>query len=253
MVLPAGPAGPIARAAALLCRLGLAAGVAAAAPGCAGEGATDLALHRLEGELARIRAQNAVLSGRLDALEIRADGLRAPSIAAAAPIRAEPRRVEPGDDGRPELAVVRLVPPGAPKAKATPIDPTRAADRAALASAELARAEALLAAEKYDAALDAFAAFVVGFPEHPRAAEATMRRGECYLSKREPARAVEHLAAAIAAPLPPALAPEALALLARAHEATGDEVSAERVRARLRKDFPDHPVAKKLASREGSR
>lgn len=238
----AGPAGVV---------VGLVLGLLSGGAGCAAGDATAMSLHRLDGELVRLRAQNAALSERVDALEIRADGARALPVAAAPGAAA----LAPRQDDRPELEVVRLV-PGAPRAKVEAVAPSPTTDRAAraeLAVAELGRADALLASEKYDAALDAYAAFVVRFPEHPRAAEATMRRGECYLQKREPERAAEHIEAALAGALPPALAPAALSLLARAHEAAGDEAAAARVRARLRNDFPDHPAVKTLASRQGSR
>lgn len=226
--------------------------VASALVGCAGGDAADLAVHRLEGELARLRAQNAALSERVDALEIRADGLRAlPSSATSASTPA----IAPREDDRPALEVVRLVPTGAPRAKTPPARAPGgdAAARAEVADAELGRAESLLGAKKYDAALDAFAGFVVRYPEHPRAAEATLRRGACYLHKKQPERAVEHVEAALAAPLPPALVAEALELLAHAHEDAGDPAAARRARERLRNQPPEPPVVTKLESREGSR
>jgi TolA-binding protein len=229
----------------------LAAGLGLA--GCAGAGADQLAIGRMESELTRLRAQNAALSERVDALEIRADGLRARPLAEVA------TTVAPRENDRPELEVVRLVPAGAPQAKATPIEDApaapqsaAAAERAELAASEFARAESLFAAKKYDAALGAFAGFVVRFPEHPRANLATLRRGECYFHKGEPARAAEHLEAALSAAPDAPTAPDALALLARASDAAGDEGTAQRARRRLRDDFPDHPAAKKIDTREKS-
>jgi TolA-binding protein len=222
--------------------------------GCATMSPAELAAQRMEGELVRLRAQNAALSGRVDALELRSEGFKAAALA----VRKAEEELAPRGEDRPELEVVRLMPSGSPKAKATPLDdapePRRdAGERARLAASEFARAEGLLAAKKYEAALDAFAGFVVRFPEHPRATEATLRRGECYLRAGQHARAAEHLQAAISADPSAPTAGDALALLARAHDGAGDREAARRDRERLRKEFPEHPAAMKLETREGSR
>ncbi len=230
------------------------AAIAALIAGCAGTSAADLAARRVDGELVRLRAQNAALSERVDALEIHGEGLRATALAARA--AAAGPDLAPREDDRPALEVVRLVPSGTPKAKSSPIDELRAPsspEREQLAVSEFARAESLLASKKYDAALNAFGGFVVRFPEHPRATEATLRRGECYLRTGEPARAAEQLEAATAAAPAAPTAGAALSLLARAHDGAGDRDAARRDRERLRKEFPDHPAAKTLETREGSR
>lgn len=222
--------------------------------GCATMSPAELAAQRMEGELVRLRAQNAALSGRVDALELRSEGFKASALAA----RKAQAELAPRGEDRPELEVVRLVPSGTPKAKSTPLEDAREArpdggERAKLAASEFARAEGLLAAKKYEAALDAFAGFVVRFPEHARATEATLRRGECYLRSGQHKRAAEHLEAAITADPSAPTAGDALALLARAHEGAGDRDAARRDRERLRHDFPEHPAAKTLETREGSR
>jgi len=54
---------------------------------------------------------------------------------------------------------------------------------------------ALAMSKKYDEALDAFAAFLVKWPDHPNADNATYWRGECYFAKGDYAHAAEQLEA----------------------------------------------------------
>lgn len=219
----------------------LAAALAATPIGCGGSDATHQAVHALQGDLARLRAENGALAERLEALEIRA-GKRG-SDAELPDLMAAPRY-----PGQPDLQVVRLVPAGSPSAKGRPeeeltvlkstpngvvMDSSTKEDRRALAKSEFERAESLLAAKKYDAALVAYAGFVVRFPEDPRATAATVRRGECFFHKNDPARAVEQLEAALGASPPPERSNEALSLLVKAYEALGDTAGASRARDRL--------------------
>lgn len=222
--------------------LGALLAVVFAASGCGGStDATHLAIHSLQGDLARLRAENGALAERLEALEIRAGGSRN----ASADL---PDLMAPAPGGsQPELQVVRLVPAGSPSAKSRPdeertvlkstpsgvvMDSAAREDRKDLARSELDRAESLFAGKKYDAALVAYAGFVVRFPEDPRAAAATLRRGECYFYKGDPARAVEQLEAGLGSTPPPDRIDGALALLAKAYDAIGDSAGAARARAR---------------------
>ena len=52
--------------------------------------------------------------------------------------------------------------------------------------------------KQYAHALDAFAAFLVKWPDHPNADNATYWRGECYFAQGEYARAAEQFEGAIA-------------------------------------------------------
>lgn len=220
--------------------------------GCGTSALQEGKLDRFEGELAGLRAENAALVERVQALEIR--GAKVESRPASAGV--DPRR---GD--RPALEVVHLVPdPPAAEEEVVHLEGAPpSAERDALAKAEFARGESLLSAKKYDAALNAFAGFVVRFPEHPRAGEATLRRGECYFHKGEHVRAAEHLEAALARTPDAEGAQKALALLADAYARSGDVAAAERTRARLARE-PASPgaraaqaPAKKIDTREGSR
>ncbi len=215
--------------------------VLAWAAGCGGTDAGHQAIHQLQGDLARLRADNGALAERLEALELRA-GVHANAAELPDPM------APPATSDQPELEVVRLVPAGSPSAKtrseeehtvlkSTPrgvvLDSVTKEDRKELAKYELERAEALFAAKKYDAALVAYAGFVVQFPEDPRAATATVRRGECFFHKGNHARAVEQLEAGLAATPPPERPADALATLAKAYDALGDAAGATRTRDRL--------------------
>lgn len=215
----------------------------AAVPACAGSDASHQAIHELQGDLARLRAENGAMAERLEALELRAGG-RPPAADLPDPM-APPSGS--GSGGQPELQVVRLVPAGSPSAKSSPdeertvlrsngkavvMDSATAEDRKELAGHEFDRAEAMFTAKKYDAALVAFAGFVVRFPEDPRAAAATLRRGECYFHKGNHARAAEQLEAGLAASPPADRAQDALSMLIKAYEAVGDTAAAARTRER---------------------
>lgn len=56
----------------------------------------------------------------------------------------------------------------------------------------------LLQEHKPREALDAFAAFVLRYPDHPYVEQATFWRGECYVKLGDPARALEHFRGVIA-------------------------------------------------------
>lgn len=166
-----------------------------------------------------------------------------------------PARSE-GGDRKPDLQVVRLVPAGSPSAKSpveeehtvmkssgkgVVMDSASAEDRKELASHEFDRAEAMFAGKKYDAALVAYAGFVVRFPEDPRASTATIRRGECYFHKGNHARAIEQLEAGLAAKPPGERTESALSMLAKAYEAVGDAAGGARARERLGATPPTTP------------
>jgi len=231
----------------------LVAALAAPSTACGGSDSTHQAVHALQGDLARMRAENGALAERLEALEIRA-GKRA-STDDLPDLMASPR-----DPGRPDLEVVRLVPAGSPSTKGRPeeeltvlkstpngvvMDSATKEDRRALAKSEFERAESLYAAKKYDAALVAYAGFVVRFPEDARATAATVRRGECFFHKNDPARAVEQLEAALGASPPPERSSEALSILVKAYEALGDTAGASRARDRLARAAAPAPAPTK--------
>jgi TolA-binding protein len=223
----------------------------APALGCGAPDVNPQAIHTLQGDLARLRAENGALAERLEALELRAGVF--------GPRRELPDLMAPplGGEGQPDLQVVRLVPAGAPSAKANADDERTVLrssgkgvvmdssasqeDRKELASHEFDRAEAMFTAKKYDAALVAYAGFVVRFPEDPRAATATIRRGECFFHKGNHARAIEQLEAGLAAKPPGERAESTLAMLVKAHEAVGDAAGAARARERFGAAPPKTP------------
>ena len=110
------------------------------------------------------------------------------------------------------------------------------------------RALALVNAKKYDDALDAFAAFLVKWPDHPNADNATYWRGECYFAKGDYARAAEQLEGVIARFPYGNKVPDALMKLGTTYEKLGDADRAKSARDRLLRDFPRSDAARRLSA-----
>ncbi len=114
------------------------------------------------------------------------------------------------------------------------------------------RAFADVRARKFVAARDAFAAFLVKWPDHPLVANATYWRGECFFAEGDFARATEHFEGVLARFPQGAKASDALFQLGVIQEKKGDRAKARSYWDRLRAEFPTSLAAKRIPHGEGS-
>ncbi|MGH7281774.1 MAG: tol-pal system protein YbgF [Polyangiaceae bacterium] len=165
---------------------------------------------------------------------------------------------DPNAEGeRPTLQVFGTSSPhdahaGRPAASATRVVDSRGLDSGASAFDPAAKtaydhALALVNAKKYDEALDAFAAFLVKWPDHPNADNATYWRGECYFAKGDYPHAAEQLEGTIARFPYGNKVPDALLKLGATYEKMGDMDRAKSSRDRLLRDFPHSDAARRLS------
>ena len=219
--------------------------------GCGGQSdQIDKQLAALRTDVMGVRAENAALAERVDALEIKAGGLKGYQAPAT-----------PKDTDKPDLAVVRLAPE---KEAETP--PTDEGPRMVLrsngkggvieeevkgddaanagAAAEFAHAKDLSDKKNCADALTALSGFLVRYPDNAKAIDATYLRGECYLAKNDYRHAATDLDAV--AKSTSDKAPDALFDVAKAYDKLGDKDSADKARKRLKSDFPKSAATKKL-------
>lgn len=236
---------------------------------------------KMEDEIHRIQSEHDRLDKRLDAIEMHTGAAAADepdpdttphrdvASAAAASAPTPKLRVvtldaagnasnpepspDPNDPGeRPTLQVFGTSPPRTAHAGRQAGSDTRGRDSGASAfdpAAKTAydRALALVNAKKYDEALDAFAAFLFKWPDHPNADNATYWRGECYFAKGDYAHAAEQLEGTIARFPYGNKVPDALLKLGVTYDKMGDAARAKQARDRLANDFPRSEAARKLA------
>ena len=107
---------------------------------------------------------------------------------------------------------------------------------------------ALALGKKYDEALDAFAAFLVKWPDHPNADNATYWRGECYFAKGEYAHAAEQFEGSVARFPFGNKAPDSLLKLGATYEKMGDADRSRQAIERLTRDYPRSEAARRLAT-----
>jgi TolA-binding protein len=86
-------------------------------------------------------------------------------------------------------------------------------------------------------AVDAFAAFLVRWPDHPHAASALYWRGECVLAGGDARRAAEQFEAALARSTTSHLSASAVFKLAQCHRRLGDAARARSYSERLQREF----------------
>ena len=111
---------------------------------------------------------------------------------------------------------------------------------------------ALVKAKKPKAALEAFGAFIVRYPDHPYAANALYWRGDCYYAVGDYGSAVAQFEAlAIRYPASPKL-PDALLKMGLAHKKLGSASKAKDAVVKLKKEFPASEAAKKIPSEDAS-
>jgi tol-pal system protein YbgF len=105
---------------------------------------------------------------------------------------------------------------------------------------------ALVTAHKYPAALEALAAFLVKWPDHPYADNAMYWRGECYFAQGDYAHAAEQFDGVVTRFPAGNKAPDALLKLGMCAARTGDTARARDLFARLARDYPQSTAARRI-------
>ncbi len=128
-------------------------------------------------------------------------------------------------------------------------DTTGAARPSALdpnAKHEYEAALALVSGKQYDAALDALAAFLVKYPDHPYADNALFWRGECYFAKGDYLRASEQFEGVFTRFPAGNKAPDALLKLGLSRMKLGDPGKAKEIFDRLAQTYPQSDAAHRI-------
>jgi tol-pal system protein YbgF len=107
-------------------------------------------------------------------------------------------------------------------------------------------AVALVGGKQYDRALDALAAFLVRWPDHPYADHAMYWRGECYFAQGQYARAAEQFEGVLARFPAGAKAPDALLRLGMTRQRMGNAAGAKEAFDRLAREFPQTEAARRI-------
>jgi tol-pal system protein YbgF len=242
-------------------------GLASLVPlGCAGgKDASEKQLDELRNEITKIQHDQDHLMERIEGLETsRPQGAGAGAGAAPSSSREE----------RPALKVVVLhpddPPTGGPEdAAAEPEDegprPTvRARGRGDIGEAASgARAKgdgknkafeaqkdyedglSLVKKKQYNRAVEALTGFLVRYPDHAHADNATFWMGEAYLGMGDTARAMEQFEAVLARFPKGNKAPDALLKIALVSRKQGDDARAKSAVAKLKSDYPNSDAAKR--------
>jgi tol-pal system protein YbgF len=105
---------------------------------------------------------------------------------------------------------------------------------------------ALVNARQYAKALDALAAFLVKWPDHPYADRAMFWRGECYFAQGDPARAAEELQGLLSRFPASAKAPDALLKLGVSQQKLGHATEAREAFDRLAQGYPQSEAARHI-------
>jgi tol-pal system protein YbgF len=107
-------------------------------------------------------------------------------------------------------------------------------------------------ARRYPEALDAFAAFLLKWPDHPNADNAMYWRGESYFAQGETARAAEQFEGTIARfPLGNKV-PDALLKLGICYQKLGDPARAKTYFDKLAREFPRSEATRRIPSSAAS-
>jgi tol-pal system protein YbgF len=104
----------------------------------------------------------------------------------------------------------------------------------------------LVNARQYDKALDALAAFLVKWPDHPYAENAMFWRGECYVAKGDCAHASEQLEGAVTRYPAGNKTADALLKLGLCSQKLGNPARAKAWFDRLSEQFPRSDAARRI-------
>jgi tol-pal system protein YbgF len=104
----------------------------------------------------------------------------------------------------------------------------------------------LVNARHYDTALDALAAFLLKWPEHPYADNAMYWRGECYFAKGEYARAAEQFEGVVTRFPAGNKAPDAMLKLGICDQKLGNPMRAKGWFDRLAQQYPQSEAARRI-------
>lgn len=107
-------------------------------------------------------------------------------------------------------------------------------------------AYSLVNARRFDEALDALAAFLVKWPDHPYANNAMYWRGECYFSRGDYQRASEQFDGVLKRFPAGNKAPDALLKLGMSHQKLGNPMKAKECFERLAQQFPGTDAARHI-------
>jgi tol-pal system protein YbgF len=107
-------------------------------------------------------------------------------------------------------------------------------------------AMSMVSAKQYDRALDAFAAFLVKWPDHPYSDHAMYWRGECYFARADYSHAAEQFEGVVARFPAGAKAPDALLKLGITRQRAGDTAGAKDAFARLAREYPQADAARRI-------
>jgi tol-pal system protein YbgF len=105
---------------------------------------------------------------------------------------------------------------------------------------------ALVNARQYDRALDALAAFLVRYPDHPYADNAMYWRGECYFAKGDYLHASEQFEGTVTRFPAGNKAPDALLKLGMSHQKLGNPAKAKECFDRLAHAYPQSEAARHI-------
>ena len=105
---------------------------------------------------------------------------------------------------------------------------------------------ALVNAHQYDRALDALAAFLVKYPDHPYADNAMYWRGECYFAKGDYLHASEQFEGTVTRFPAGNKAPDALLKLGMSHQKLGNPAKAKECFDRLAHAYPQSEAARRI-------
>lgn len=105
---------------------------------------------------------------------------------------------------------------------------------------------ALVSARQYDRALDALAAFLVKYPDHPYADNAMYWRGECYFAKGDYLRAAEQFEGVVTRFPAGNKAPDALLKLGISQMKLGNPLKAKEYFDRLAQTYPQSSAARHI-------
>jgi len=105
---------------------------------------------------------------------------------------------------------------------------------------------ALVSARQYDRALDALAAFLVKYPDHPYADNAMYWRGECYFAEGDYLHASEQFEGTVARFPAGNKAPDALLKLGMSHQKLGNPAKAKECFDRLAQTYPRSEAARHI-------